>query len=76
MAITIENLTNRPVLLRCNSGSTLHIAPKTVSPELPDVEIQGNAKVEKLKGLNAIAVQVVEKGKNQKEPRVENKKKR
>lgn len=48
MPIKIENLTNRLVLLRCNSGETLHLPPRTTSPELPDVEVKNNSKVEKL----------------------------
>jgi hypothetical protein len=51
----IENLTNRPVLLRCNSGEALHIAPRATSADIPDVEVKGNRTVEKLKDRHVIA---------------------
>ncbi len=60
MSVTIENLTTRPVLLPLNSGQTLHLAPRLTSAPLLDVEVEQNAKVEKLQGQNVIAVHVVE----------------
>ena len=48
MAGRIENLTERPVLLRLNSGRTLHLAPRGTSEEVSDVEVKNNAKFEKL----------------------------
>jgi hypothetical protein len=56
MPVTIENLSTRPVLLRCNSNETLHIAPKSVSSEIPDVEIIDNPKAAKLESLGIIAI--------------------
>jgi hypothetical protein len=59
MPVTIENLTNRPVLLRFNSGHTLHLAPRTISLEIRDVEINRNAKIQMLMGRRVIALQQV-----------------
>lgn len=59
MPVTIENLTNRPVLLRLNSGETLHLAPRLTSGALADVEVEANAKVEKLLGQQVIAIHPV-----------------
>jgi hypothetical protein len=56
MPITIENLTNRPVLLRMNSGQTLHLSPRTTSGEIVDADVQNNAKVQKLEGRRVIAL--------------------
>lgn len=55
MFVTIENLTNRPVLLRLNSGTTLHLAPRATSSELMDVEVNQNDKVKKLEDRHVIA---------------------
>ncbi len=52
----IENLTNRPVLLRCNSGETLHIAPRAISADVLDVEVKDNPKVQKLLEQHLIAL--------------------
>jgi hypothetical protein len=60
MPVTIENLTNRPVLLRFNSGQTLHLAPRKTSKEILDVEVKGNAKVEKLEGQHVITLHTIE----------------
>jgi hypothetical protein len=38
-SVFIENLTNRPVLLRLNSGNTLHLAPCAHSREISDIEV-------------------------------------
>lgn len=47
MPVKIENLTMKPVLLRLNSGKTLHISPRATI-EIMDVEVEKNAMVEKL----------------------------
>jgi len=52
----ISNLTDRPVLLAFNSGQTLRLSPRSISEEIPDVEIANNAKVAKLTALNVIAI--------------------
>lgn len=64
MHVTIENLTNRPILLRCNSGETLHVAPRTISAEIPDVEVRNNPKVQKLLDLHVITLHEAGKGKH------------
>ena len=63
MPVTIENLTNRPVLLRLNSGQTLHLAPRTTSGEILDVEVKSNAKVQKLEGRRVITLHKIEEEK-------------
>lgn len=61
MHVKIKNLTNRPVLLRCNSGETLHIPPNTTLEKIPDIEIKNNPEVRKLKDRHVIAVPDEEK---------------
>jgi len=63
MPVTIENLTNRPVLLRLNSGQTLHLAPRTTSGEIREVEVKGNAKAQKLLDRRVIALHKIEEKK-------------
>jgi hypothetical protein len=46
MSVKIENLTARPVLLRFNSGRTLHLGSRATSEEILKVELSN--KVEKL----------------------------
>jgi hypothetical protein len=54
--ITIENLTGRPVSLRLNSGTILHLQPRMITPEIVDVEIQSNAEMQKLLDRRVIAL--------------------
>lgn len=61
MSIQIQNLTNRPVLLRLNSGQTLHIGPLQASGALSDVEVESNTIVEKLKDKHIIAIKATKK---------------
>lgn len=56
MPIKIKNLTNRPVLLRLNSGQTLHLPPRIFSNEIMDVEVANNVKVKKLQEQFVIAL--------------------
>ena len=56
MEVTIENLTDRLVLLRLNSGETMHLAPGASSAAIATVEIENNAKAAKLQAQNVIAV--------------------
>lgn len=53
---TISNLTDRPVLLAFNSGRTLRLSPRSQSEDIPDVELNNNAKVAKLAASHVIAV--------------------
>lgn len=48
MPVKIENLTMQTVVLRLNSGQTLHIPPRSTSAEIADVEVLKNKKVDKL----------------------------
>lgn len=57
MHVIIKNLTNRPVLLRLNSGQTLHLAPLKTSAEVMEVEVKDNPKVEKLEERHIISLQ-------------------
>ena len=61
MPVNIENLTSRPVLLRLNSGRTLHLAPGATSSEIRGVEVNKNDKVKKLRARRVIALHEVEK---------------
>ncbi len=56
MSVKVENLTNSLVLLRLNSGTTLHLPPKAVVDDLLDVEVENNTKMQKLLSRNTIAL--------------------
>jgi len=73
MPVKIENLTDRPVLLRLNSGKTLHLAPHETSPEVRDAEVKGNDKFNKLKDkLHVITThQAEKKGASSEKPKKE-----
>lgn len=53
---TIANLTGRPVLVRLNSGTVLHLPPEGRSPELADAEVQDNGEITKLQERLTIAL--------------------
>lgn len=59
MPVEIKNLTNRPVLLRLNSGNTMHLAPSKISTQILDVEVNNNSKVQKLKDRKIISLHPV-----------------
>ncbi|MBV7328186.1 hypothetical protein KFU94_07975 [Chloroflexi bacterium TSY] len=63
MSIKIQNVTNRPVLLRLNSGRTLHLDPRGTSSEIRNVEVKNNAKVQKLQERRIIALHEVKEKK-------------
>jgi hypothetical protein len=56
MSIQITNLSNRPIVLTLSSGNTLHLAPNATSPELQDVEVKNNDKIDKLRGQFVISI--------------------
>lgn len=56
MLVEIQNLTLRPVLMRLNSGASLHLSPGMTSDAIAGEEVARNAKVEKLKARRVIAV--------------------
>ncbi|MBD1836279.1 hypothetical protein H6F61_27255 [Cyanobacteria bacterium FACHB-472] len=58
--VNIENLTNWMRSLRLNSGTVLHLPPRTISPAIAAVEIQGNTEVDKLLQRCAIAVHEID----------------
>jgi len=60
MPVKIQNLSNRPVLLRLNSGQTLHIDPRKTSGEVMNVEVERNTKVDKLVARRIIALHKVD----------------
>jgi hypothetical protein len=55
MTCTIQNLTQRMVSFRGNSGETCHLPPK-IALELMDAEVMENAKIAKLVATGVIAV--------------------
>jgi len=74
MHVKIENLSKRLVLLRLNSGETLHLAPRKTSSEIEEVEINNNPKFQKLEALQIIAKKTV--GKREESLEVPKKRKR
>lgn len=56
MPVTIENKTDRRVLLRFNSGRTQHLEPGEVLKEVMEVEVKGNRKLEKLKERHVLSL--------------------
>ncbi len=61
MPVEIKNLTSRPVLMRLNSGTSLHLSPGATSSEIVDHEVSNNEKVIKLQGRHIIALQAAKK---------------
>ena len=61
MSVVIENLTSRPVLLRLNSGKTLHVTSRATSTEIGDAEVNNNTKVRKLRDRHVISLHEVGK---------------
>jgi hypothetical protein len=61
MSVRIRNLTQRPVIIRCNSGEALHLAPGIASDVIPDAEVRDNPKIRKLVNQYIIALQHVER---------------
>ncbi len=54
MSKEIENICNRPVQIRMNSGNNLHLGPKAIETNILNAEVENNAKIEKLQKLNMI----------------------
>lgn len=63
MLAQIENLTQKPVYLRLNSGKTLHLAPGKRSPQVSDFELKSNDKVKKLEDLRVVKLHTVNQAK-------------
>jgi hypothetical protein len=70
MSITITNLGRYLALCTLNSGRTLHLAPAEISEPIDPIEINGNAKIEKLKraGIISIAEIAYPRARQQDEP--------
>jgi len=58
---SFQNLTDRQVILRLNSGETLFIEPGRSSAYIPVEEMRNNTMVDKLLDRRIIAVHTVEK---------------
>jgi hypothetical protein len=56
MAVKLENLSDRPVLLTLATGDSLRLSPGEISAALADV-VKASPKVEKLLAQRVIAVQ-------------------
>ena len=56
MSVNIENLTDKPLWLRLNSGAALSIMPSSRAQAVPDGEVIGNLKLEKLAQKRVIRV--------------------
>ena len=56
MPVEITNLTQRPVLMRLNSGTSLHLSPGARSSKIVDAEVSNNEKVKKLQERHIIAM--------------------
>ena len=55
MAAKLENLTDKPIWVRLNSGASLFIGPRTCSNELPANELDDNAQLDKLMHRGTLA---------------------
>jgi hypothetical protein len=56
----IQNLTDRQVILRLNSGKSLYIDPGSTSGQVLEIELKGNPMVRKLRDRRVIALYPVE----------------
>ena len=57
MAVTIRNLTSSPIYVPLHSGENLRLSPSGTSGSVDEVEVKGNATVEKLLKQRMIAVE-------------------
>ena len=69
--VTIWNATSRVVLVPCNSGRNLFIPPRRASPEVPESEVERNARVEKLLRRKAIVLRSPTPPKKSSKPRAQ-----
>jgi hypothetical protein len=69
MAVRVRSLlTSRPIIVPLGSGSSLRLSPGQTSDEIPDVEVQNNPKIEKLKDQGVIVVESAAKPKPGQKP--------
>jgi hypothetical protein len=60
MAVRIRSLlVSGPIVVPLNTGQSVRLSAGQASDELPDVEVAGNAKVDKLRRQGAIDVEPV-----------------
>ncbi len=59
MPINIINRTSRPVLVRLNSGDTLHLGPEATASGLKGVELTGNVRINRLKEKGIISIEPI-----------------
>lgn len=63
MPVTLTNLQRvGPLLVPLTSGATLRLAPGQTSDELPDVDVQDNAKIDKLTRQGVLEVTATKSG--------------
>lgn len=58
--VILKNNSSYLSIVTLNSGKTVHLAPNEASAPMDDLEVSGNAKVEKLIGLGQLSMTVVE----------------
>jgi len=69
MAVKIKNLVlSAPLSVPLSSGRTVRLSPGQVSEELPDVEVQDNAKVDKLLRQRLIDIEPTDRRRAQRPP--------
>ena len=56
MPVTIENMTNRPVLLRFTSGATAWVAAGEKLANIVEADIKDNVRIRKLEARKVIKV--------------------
>ena len=70
MTVRITSLlASGPITVPLLSGATLWLTPGEVSPDLPDVEVSGNAKVAALEERGLIGVETVRATRSKSESR-------
>ncbi len=57
MSVIIENLTEKPIWLRLNSGASLCVMPHTSAKDVADSEVRGNPKLRRLHDEKVIRTQ-------------------
>ncbi len=65
--VRIKNLSNRLLIIRGNSGNSIHLMPDIVLENVDEVEIVNNSKVKKLIDSQLISIEKVKQEKKEKE---------
>ena len=76
MSFNIKNSSLQILAITLNSGKTVHLAPQEVSEPMEEIEIKGNAKLEKMKKSSLITIEEKKKkkGEEEKKPKGKNSK--